>query len=226
MSTAGLSLQSVLGVFVTHDHVDHVCYAGAYGEKLGLPIFSTHEVHHGIALHRQVKYKVGASKRTICKGAPFDIGPFEVTAFDVPHDGTDNMGYRIKYLNKFFVIATDLGHIPQSVAAYLAQANYLVLEANYDEGMLENGPYPFYLKERIRHDHGHLSNHVAAAFVSQHYHPNLSRLFLCHLSQENNHPDLVMKTVSEMLVNKGIRAGVDVEIHCLPRKKPSDCYLL
>ena len=226
MAGAGVSLHSVLGVFVTHDHIDHVCYAGAYAEKLGLPVFSTHEVHQGIEFHRLMKIKVGASKRSICKGEPFGIGPFEVTAFDVPHDGSDNVGYMVKYRHKTFVIATDLGHIGPNVAAYLTQANYLVLEANYEEAMLEGGPYPRSLKERIRHDEGHLSNHAAATFVSEHHHPNLSHLFLCHLSQENNHPDLALKTVSQALAVKGVRAGVDIEIHCLPRKKPSDCYLL
>ena len=226
MSAVGLSLQAVLGVCVTHDHIDHISYVGSYGEKLGLPVYATEQVHRGIVYNSSVKDKPGASKRVFGKGAPFHLGPFTLTAFDIPHDGSDNVGYVVEYNGKTLVIATDLGHIPESLANYVASANYLVLESNYDDFMLDSGPYPYQLKKRIRHDRGHLSNHIAAKFVAEHYHPKLSHLFLCHLSQTNNRPELALKAVSEALANRGIKAGVDIEVHCLPRTKPSECFLL
>ena len=226
MTAVGLHLSSVLGVCVTHDHIDHILYADAYGEKLGLPVFATQKVHHGMVNHPRIKIKSNPCMRIIQKEVPFSVGPFSITAFEVPHDGSDNVGYAIEYEGKTLVIATDLGHISDCLAARVASAHFLVLEANYDEFMLEIGPYPYFLKERIRHDYGHLSNRATADFIAEHCHPNLSHLFLCHLSQENNHPDLALKTVSEALSNKGIRVGVDIQVHCLPRKRPSECFEL
>jgi phosphoribosyl 1,2-cyclic phosphodiesterase len=226
LSEVGIPLEALLGVCITHDHIDHILYAGAYSEKLCLPVFATEKVHDGIMGHPSIKNKPGASRRTIQKGAPFALGPFTITAFDTPHDGSDNAGFAIEYEGKILVIATDLGHISQSVATQITRANYLVLEANYDEQMLETGRYPRYLKERIRHDHGHLCNRVAAQFVAEHYPPHLSHLFLCHLSQENNHPDVALQTVSEALADKGIRIGIDLQVQCLPRRHPSECFLL
>ncbi|MCL1974176.1 MAG: MBL fold metallo-hydrolase [Bacteroidetes bacterium] len=226
MTAAGLSLHSVSGVCITHDHVDHILYAGAYGEKLGVPVYGTDLVHTGIANHPRTKIKIGASKRVIAKDAPFCIGPFELTAFEVPHDGCDNVGYRIRYQEKTLVIATDLGHISQEVAAQISQAHYLVLEANYDRQMLERGRYPVFLKQRIRHKYGHLSNDDAANFLASTALPNLSQLFLCHLSQENNLPELALNTVTAALAGRGWKVGVDIQVHCLPRGKPSESYFL
>ena len=226
MEEAGLSMQSVLGVCITHDHIDHILYAGGYGEKLGLPVYATEQVHTGIVSNSRVKIKPGASKRTICKDTPFVIGPFRITAFDVPHDGSDNVGYTIRYNDKTFVIATDLGHIPQGVAEQIARADYLVLEANYDRNMLETGPYPRYLKERIRQSYGHLCNDDTAGFLASAPLQSLTRLFLCHLSRENNRPELALNAVTSALTGRGVRVGADIQVFCLPRGKPSECYLL
>ena len=221
LTGAGLSLHSLLCVCITHDHIDHILHAGAYGEKLGLPVFATEQVHAGILNHSHVKIKPGASKRTINKEMPFPIGPFTITAFDVPHDGSDNVGYSVQYEDKTFVVATDLGHIPDQVARWISGANYLILEANYDRYMLDTGPYPYHLKERIRQKNGHLCNDCTAGFLSSASIPTLSHLFLCHLSRTNNRPELALATVTEALASRGIRVGIDIQVHCLPREHPS-----
>ena len=226
MADAGISIYSLMGVCITHDHIDHILYAGGYGDKLGLPVFATEQVHAGILNHPRVKIKTGASKRIIRKEAPFCVGPFTLTAFDVPHDGSDNVGYVIQYEDKTFVIATDLGHIPQGVATHISRANYLILEANYDPNMLETGPYPYYLKERIRQTNGHLCNDYTAKFLSSATIPNLSHLFLCHLSKTNNTPELALASVTDALEGRGLRVGTDIQLFCLPRERPSACFEL
>ena len=226
MADAGLSVHSLLGVCITHDHIDHVLYAGAYGEKLGLPVFATEQIHAGILNNHRVKIKTGASKRVICKEAPFHIGPFTISAFEVPHDGSDNVGYTVQYEDKTFVIATDLGHIPDHVAKRISYANYLILEANYDRNMLETGPYPYLLKERIMQKNGHLCNSDTAGFLSSGHFPSLSHLFLCHLSKTNNCPELALNSVTAALESRGLRVGTDIQVHCLPRAHPSECYEL
>ena len=226
MAEAGLSMQCLLGVCITHDHIDHILYAGAYGEKLGLPVFATEQVHAGIVNHPRTKIVIGASKRVIYKEKSFCIGPFTIIAFDVPHDGSDNVGYLVRYMDKTFVIATDLGHIPEGVAAHITCANYLVLETNYDRMMLDTGNYPQFLKNRIRQPYGHLCNDDTADFLATAEIPVLSHLFLCHLSKENNRPDLAMNAVTSAFAERGVQVGVDIHVHCLPRGKPSECYLL
>lgn len=98
------------------------------------------------------------------KGETMELEDFAITAFEVPHDGTDNVGYCINIDGKIFSFLTDLGHITPTAAEYICKANYLVLEANYDEEMLKMGPYPQYLKERIAGPNGHMSNRETADF--------------------------------------------------------------
>ena len=112
----------------------------------------------------------------------------------------------------------------ESVIAYLCNADYLVLEANYDETMLRMGPYPTYLKERILSSTGHLSNREAAEFLATHYDPKLKDIWLCHLSRDNNHPELAYKTVDFRLFQEGVRVGKDVSLHALKRTTPSDIF--
>lgn len=98
------------------------------------------------------------------KGETMELEDFAITAFEVPHDGTDNVGYCMNIDGKIFSFLTDLGHITPTAAEYICKANYLVLEANYDEEMLKMGPYPQYLKERIAGPNGHMSNRETADF--------------------------------------------------------------
>ena len=101
------------------------------------------------------------------KGETMELEDFTITAFEVPHDGTDNVGYCMNIDGKIFSFLTDLGHITPTAAEYICKANYLVLEANYDEEMLKMGPYPQYLKERIAGPNGHMSNRETADFLAE-----------------------------------------------------------
>ena len=103
-------------------------------------------------------------------------------------------------------------------------ANHLVLEANYDEEMLHYGNYPEFLKERVAGPRGHLSNRQVADFLATHYTPTLKNIWLCHLSRENNHPDLAYKTVDLRLSEEGIRVGKDVHLTTLKRTTPSPLF--
>lgn len=158
------------------------------------------------------------------KGETMELKDFAITAFEVPHDGTDNVGYCINIDGKIFSFLTDLGHITPTAAEYICKANYLVLEANYDEEMLKMGPYPQYLKERIAGPNGHMSNRETADFLAENINENLKYIWLCHLSKDNNHPELAYKTVELSLRNKGIIVGKDVQVIALKRNTPSDIY--
>jgi phosphoribosyl 1,2-cyclic phosphodiesterase len=186
-----------------------------------IPVYATEAVHQSISRNRFCTGQLNGSKRVIEKEQCFSIRDFEITAFDVPHDSADNTGYRIKIGDHTIVLATDVGRITEQIAQYAATANHLIIEANYDEQMLRMGNYPELLKQRIMSGTGHLSNTLAAQFLSDIFHENLEEIWLCHLSQDNNHPELAYNTVKEKLQQKGVIVDKDVILKTLRRGKPS-----
>jgi len=219
-----IDFNKIMGVLVTHDHTDHIKTIGCLGEKYNLPIYATETVHKGIEKSRYVEETLTTSRRVINKEEPFMIRDMRITAFEVPHDSSDCVGYLIECFGHRFVIATDCGHITPTVSRYIDMADLLVIECNYDEEMLRGGFYPQYLKDRISGPDGHLSNHSAAEYLAEHYHPELRYIWLCHLSRDNNHPELAYKTVTLSLLDAGIRAGHDVVVTALKRSTPSDLF--
>jgi phosphoribosyl 1,2-cyclic phosphodiesterase len=219
-----IDFSTIIALLITHDHADHIKAAGSLGETYHIPVYATEAVHKGIASSRYVAEKPGASRRYIQKETAFAIRDFHITAFEVPHDSTDNVGYHIRCGSHAFMFATDVGHITHTMSAYVRKSNHLVIEANYDEEMLQTGSYPQFLKERISSPTGHLSNREAADFLATHYHPALKNIWLCHLSRDNNHPELACKTVNIRLSDEGIRVGKDVMLTTLKRATPSDLY--
>ena len=225
LKNLGLDFENIWGVFVTHDHADHIKAVGSIGEKHRVPIYTTHKVHEGIQRSYCVTEKLYTSKKYIEKHESIQVGDFKVTAFPVSHDATDNVGYTVEYKDKRFTVATDLGYISEEVAAHLALADFMVLEANYDVQMLEQGPYPIYLKNRIAAETGHLSNDQAGQYLADNYNSRLQHIFLCHLSRENNLPNVAYTTIQNYLENKQIIVGTDVQLITLDRLTPSEIYI-
>lgn len=129
----------------------------------------------------------------------------------------DNSGYFIRFGNHRFTLATDVGTITDEVAYYICKANHLVIESNYDEEMLNNGRYPYPLKQRITSGSGHLSNRQTAEFLANNYSSDLRNIWLCHLSGDNNNPELAYQTVETHLNRKGIKVGEQVSLQVLQR---------
>lgn len=225
LKNLGLDFENIWGVFITHDHADHIKAVGLIGEKHHVPVYTTRKVHEGIQRSYAVTEKLYSSKKYIEKGETVQVGEFKVTAFEVSHDATDNVGYTIEYKEKRFTFATDLGYIGEEVAKHLELAHYLVLEANYDLQMLQQGPYPIYLKNRIIAETGHLSNDQTGMFLAENYKEHLQHVFLCHLSRENNLPEIAYTTVQNHLEEKQIVVGKDLELVTLDRLNPSELYI-
>lgn len=221
----GLSQELIHHVLITHDHADHIKSVGSISHDLQLPIYATKKVHQGIDRNYCVTKKVSSElRRYLETEVTIQVGDFQVTPFSVPHDSNDNVGYLIAAKGINFCIITDAGSITETMGKYITQAHYLVIEANHDIEMLKQGPYPEYLKVRIMSGIGHLSNTGCGEAIANYMGEQLRHVWLCHLSEENNHPELARKTVEAVLRSYGIVAGKDFLLEVLKRTKPTGIY--
>lgn len=233
----GVRPEQVHGVCLTHDHGDHIRYAYAISRRYNhIRIYCTNRVLNGILKRHNISRRIKEYHQPIFKEIPFKLGDLTITAFEVPHDGFDNAGFFVEYGETKFAIATDLGEVTERARHYMTQADYLMIEANYDLEMLENGSYPEYLKNRIKLNTGHLDNNDTARFVAEMYSPKLKNIFLCHLSNDNNTPEKAVEAVQSALEACGATVGKsqgtledrkkDVQLMALPRYDSSPWFVL
>ena len=222
----GLDYANIMGVLITHDHADHIRAVGTLGERVHLPIYASRLIHDGINRNYGVQEKLRTSQRYYNVGEEWELMGMKINTFAVSHDSTQCVGYVIDYQGQRFMIATDCGEPNAEMEAYIQTANHIVIEANHDEQMLLNGPYPTYLKQRILSPKGHQSNVTCGRLLAENYHEQMRNVFLCHLSHENNDPNVAMNTITEILLNEGIMPGADIFITPLERLSPSPVYVL
>ena len=233
----GIMPQMIKGIILTHDHADHI--RNAYKivrEHKHMRVYCTPKLLGCMLRNHNVSNRIKDYHVAIFKEFPFKVAGMRLTPFDVSHDGTDNMGFMIEGGGNKFVIAPDMGTITSRAEFYMKQANYLMIESNYDRHMLDNGHYPEYLKNRVRSIKGHLDNRVTAEFVSENYSEQLKYVFLSHLSNDNNTPALAWETVAEALRSKGLTVGdgsnavdqrnCDIQLYALPRYDMSTWFVL
>lgn len=232
----GVDMKKVVGVLLTHDHSDHVRYVYTLlRNHRHMRLFCTNRVLNGILRRHSISKRIKDYHQPIFKEIPFSLGRLEITAFEVPHDGSDNMGFNIEFDNRRFVLATDLGAVTERARHYMSRANYLVIESNYDLQMLKLGRYPEYLKARIQTESGHMDNVDTAAFLKEIINPELRYVFLCHLSQDNNTPQKALSAVRNALEEACKKVGnaqetlddrkADVQLMALPRFEPTRWFV-
>lgn len=223
----GLTMDKIKAILVTHDHTDHVKSVGQMSQDFHLPVYSSEAVHKGMGRNYFMKKKIAPDLRKFLSvGHPVQLGPFEVTSFPIPHDSAGNNGFFITYKDIRFCLITDAGHVTEEMTGYIKQSDYLVIEANYDEAMLTIGPYPPYLKRRIASPKGHMCNSETARILAENLPETTKYVWLCHLSEENNHPELARKTVEGVLMQAGYPLGKTLKLEVLKRKVPSPLYEL
>ena len=179
----GTSPDRIKGILVTHDHSDHLRGVRVLATRLGVTVYGT------AGTLRAARLPDSINIRAIKSGDDFTVAGFTVRPFSLPHDATDPVGYKLEQNGVKIGIATDLGYATALVKRRLAGCDMLILESNYDEDMLLEGPYPWFLKQRIRSRRGHLSNEVSSQTLSELLHPGLQRVVLAHLSEVNNCPE-------------------------------------
>jgi phosphoribosyl 1,2-cyclic phosphodiesterase len=218
----GISLSQIHHVLVTHDHADHIKSVGSFSHDYHVPVYAIREVHQGINRNYCVTQKLAPEMtRILDAGTTVQIGDFLVTPFTVPHDSSGNVGYFIEAEGTNFCIITDAGMVTDEMKSYIQRARHLVIEATHDTEMVMSGPYPKFLKDRILSSTGHLSNRDCAQTVVDNMSDFLQHIWLCHLSEENNHPELARKTVETVLRSYGVIAGTDVQLEVLKRTTPT-----
>jgi phosphoribosyl 1,2-cyclic phosphodiesterase len=219
-----ISMQTIMGILVTHNHIDHIKGLEQLTRKNYIPAFTTQKIWKSI-LTPQMKISPDAIREIPLK-QKFHLAGFDIEAFPVCHDAPETIGFHICAGDKKITIATDLGHICQTAAPYIEAANLLVIESNYDEEMLVNGRYPHFLKARILSDHGHLGNHQTSAFLADIINDNLNYICFAHLSKNNNSPEKVLQTLQQTFSERGIALNCRQRISILNRNTPTDMITL
>ena len=226
--------RQVLGIIVTHDHSDHVRAAYPLLRRhLEKRLWATPKTLTGILRRHNISRRIKDYHQPIYKEFEFNVGPLAITPFETSHDGTDNVGFSIRCAGETFVVATDMGYATERALHYMSRASVLMVESNYDAEMLANGPYPQYLQARIRGERGHMDNTATAAHLARIWAPGMHHVMLCHLSHDNNTPELALSSVAEGLMQAGailapahaVRTPGHVHLYALPRFDASPLFV-
>lgn len=219
----GVEPQQLSAILVTHEHTDHVAGLATLTKKLRVPLYAT------AATARQLCYRIPFLEdlvRPLEPGTGFELGQLWCDCFATPHDAAGSLGYALTGDGCKMALATDLGHLTREVMAGIAGADLLVAEANHDEDWVKSGPYPYYLKQRILGDFGHLSNEAGAELARMAVEDGARTVILAHLSAENNTPAHARQAVERHLLGAGIQPDRDVTLTVAPRAELGPVYRL
>ena len=191
------------GILITHEHIDHVQGLGTFSKKFDLPVFVNQETLD--AMPKQKDKIAEKNIKTFKVSDKFEIGDLKIKPFSIPHDAANPCGFNIYKNDKKISIATDIGHITNSILKDLEESLFIMLEANYDPEVLRCSSYPFTLKTRIAGPNGHLPNELAGKTISHLLKSGLKKAMLGHLSKENNFPELAYQTVMDELMSNNYK---------------------
>ena len=219
--------EEIDGVLITHEHSDHIQGLGVLSRKYELPIYATKGTIEGISGSTSLGKMPDGLFHTIRADEPFRLGDIEVKPFVISHDACEPTGYRFECGGRSAAVATDLGKYDEYTVSNLTGLDAVLLEANHDIHMLEVGGYPYYLKQRILGDKGHLSNELSGRLLCDILHDNLKHIILGHLSKENNYARLAYETVKlEVTLGDNDYKGEDLDMFVAGRDSVSDIIMV
>lgn len=199
MARLQLSITQVKAIFISHEHTDHISGVEVLSRKYRLPVYITPSTLRNCRLQLEEELI-----RPFIAAQPITIEGLAITAFKKFHDASEPHSFVVEGNGVKIGVFTDIGTCCDKVVHYFKQCHAVYLEANYDDEMLENGHYPYYLKKRISGDKGHLSNAQALALFRQHKPEFMNYVFLSHLSRDNNSPHLVKEMFEKSASNTQI----------------------
>ncbi len=208
LRAVGVDPDAVDAIVVTHDHGDHTRGVGIFARRHGTPVYITETTLDVCG----DLFRGGERLHHYRAGRPFELGSVRVEPFLTVHDAADPVAVAVVDTARELRlgIATDLGRPTAQIRHALSGCHFLILEANHDEVMLQDAPYPATVKARITSSHGHLSNLEAARLATELFHPGLAGVVLAHLSGESNTPELAREVVGEALRGEGFRGVLEV----------------
>ena len=220
LQSIGVAPEELSGICITHEHSDHISGLEVFIKKYHTPVYATAGT---IAYIRERKPELVDSEEFIVIEAEetFSIGELQIKAFATSHDAAEPVGYTVQGSGGRLGLVTDLGYYDEYIVSHLKECEILILESNHDISMLQAGRYPYQLKKRILGEAGHLSNTSAGDLLCQLIHDKLRYVYLAHLSEENNYPDLAFETVRCQLQMNQPNHGVHFKMAVAKRKEPS-----
>ncbi len=211
-------------ILISHEHSDHICALRVIENKDNIPIYATKETIEEIK--RKNEFKNEPVFVEIEPDKAFRIADIRINPFSVSHDAANPVAYRLECAGHAFGICTDLGYFDDYVVKNLKGLDSLLVESNHDVRMLETGPYPFYLKQRILSARGHLSNESSGKLISKIMHDDLEKVVIGHLSKQNNYVDLALEAVKcEIDFADNKYKGDDFPIIAASHEKSTEIYI-
>ncbi len=204
LGLAGLDPNQIDSILISHEHTDHINGARVLHKRFSPRVLSTESVHEWL----DVKYAV-ITEPELEPGKTQRIGNFSITPFEVPHDASQTIGFKVQNNGKQLVMATDLGHVTPRLRQKFQDADALIIESNHDVQMLKGGRYPEFLKKRILGKQGHLSNEQAGEVLAGVLNNKLRHVSLAHLSQDNNLPEKALEE-NKRAIKKVTRRRIEI----------------
>lgn len=203
----GVDPCDVAAIFITHEHADHINGVRVFAKKYGIPVYASAGTLDGMQVLGALDPRI---KTQVIPASGVEAAGIFVRPFATPHDSRESCGYNVLTPDgKRISVATDIGRVTDTIMNAIHGSDLVLLESNHDVGMLRNGPYPFFLKQRILSDHGHLSNESCAQTAVKLVESGTTRLVLGHLSKENNMPALAYETTHSAMTIAGAKLGSD-----------------
>ena len=206
----GVDPKRLDAILVTHEHSDHIKGIGILSRKFDIPVYATEGTWQ--EMYGKVGNVSDKNIRTFEPEQDFFIGSIDVTPFSTPHDAAQPVGYTFEAGGAKLALATDLGCVRDGWLKHVMGADAVILESNFDPGMLQDGPYPYELKRRIMGRHGHLSNDEASEVAAELIQSGTKLIILGHLSKENNYPELALRCCELAIRQAGLVPYEDAQI--------------
>ncbi len=201
--------EEIQAILITHEHSDHTKGIRVFSKKFNVPVFAS-EKTWGTLVSLEIPDSL---KHTFIVGTSFKIGDICINPFSIPHDAIDPCGFSMTSGKNKVTVATDMGHLTGELLYNFEKSDSILLEANHDVAMLRSGNYPYFLKERVIGNFGHLSNSLSAEAVEYLIKKGTKKFILAHLSEENNIPELALETVrSRLLTNNIDLSDISIEV--------------
>lgn len=216
----GVEPSTLDAIFVTHEHIDHISGLGVMARKYKLPIYATEKTLAQIERTKSVGKIPTELFHAVKPHDTYKIGNLCIRPFSISHDAADPVSYVLGCGSFKIGMVTDLGYFDEHIVDALKDSDILYIEANHDIHMLQVGPYPYYLKQRILGNKGHLCNEMAGRLIKELYSSRLKNVILGHLSRENNFPELALEAVRNEFMEYWM-SGEAASLSVAPRSEAS-----